>query len=93
MINVDENDFHELMIGFVRYCLPRHSYIVGDCIYIVKKHWADLPEGTKAVIKRDVGEHIHDTQERISDYDNDFRTFIKIDLDSWIALFQWMNAN
>ena len=93
MINVDESDFHKMMIGFVRYCLPRHSYIVGDCIDIVKKHWADLPEGTQSVIGYDVCKHIDDTQERIADYDEDFRKFHQIDLDSWKELFQWMNTN
>ena len=61
----------ELMaLAAVRYCLGRMTYIVGDCADWLCAAWDELPEGVRAIIKRDVEEAFtRDDEDRASGRD------------------------
>ena len=49
-----------MVIYATRYCLPRQSYAVGDCADYLIAHWDRLEPNTRAVIVRDIEEHLAD---------------------------------
>ena len=49
-----------MAMAALRYCLPRHSYIVGACVEWVKDHWEKFVPNTKKVMLRDINEHLHE---------------------------------
>lgn len=63
-ITLPLDTLQDLMIGYVRYCLPRHSYIVPKCVEHVKTYWDKLNENYKAMIKNEVRSQV-DTYENL----------------------------
>ncbi len=45
-----------LWLGATRYYLGRRTYAVADFCGMLRRQWAFLPEATRKIIERDVGE-------------------------------------
>lgn len=48
------SDLEELLICAVRYCLPRHTYVVADADRWVRTLWPELTANTRRIIQDDV---------------------------------------
>lgn len=49
---------NKLLVESVRYNLDRMTYSVSECCDIVKQYWAEISDGTKSIIRRDLSEEI-----------------------------------
>lgn len=43
-----------VILGFFRYCLPRHSYAVQECIVWLDNHWDEMSNHLKTVIRSEI---------------------------------------
>lgn len=71
----------------VRYALTRHSYVVGAALDWVRWAWPTLPGGIRAVLLRDVEEHL---EQQASP---PIGGLCEMDLRDWRDLAAWMRAN
>lgn len=72
----------------IRYCLGRHTYVVGCAEEWIKKFWGELKEGERAVIRRDIQQQI-EMEERPPVVAN---SITDIDLRVWKNLLVWIDA-
>ena len=73
----------------VRYCLGRHTYVVGCAEDWIKEFWVELKEGERGVIKRDIQQHI-EMEERPPVVAN---PITDMDLKVWKRLLTWMDTH
>ena len=79
-----------MIIGAVRYCLGRRTYIVSDCADWIIANWAEWPDSVKSIIKRDVEEEFR------RDAENPEWNVLGDDCDSeqWMIVRRlWMDEN
>ena len=84
-INMTNRDFSSLAVYSVRYCLDRHSYAPIDVQDIIKRNIDSLTENDRAVMIRDISEHLSELPENES-------YIFKIDSDSWREFRDWLCA-
>lgn len=49
-----DNETNSMIFYAFRYCLGRRSYVVGDCVAYLCKHWARIDARIQADIKRNI---------------------------------------
>lgn len=81
---LSRSDLEELLICAVRYCLPRHTYVVADADRWVRTLWPDLTSNTRRIVENDVARALaSDSPHHLMDMDR------KV----WRALHAFMTQN
>lgn len=73
-----------VLISALRYAMGRHTYIVSDTDYLIRRVWGSLSDETKNILHRDLGEFL-DREARLEQ-----RNYTQLDLDVWKNLYNWM---
>ncbi len=77
----------------VRYCLDRHSYAPSLCCDWLRSHWRLLSDHTRALIARDIREHIaseHRRAETRAERPNLAPPGWECDLRTWEQMAEWI---
>ena len=76
ILSPDETNF--VFLYFFRYCLPRHTYMVGVCCETIKNNLESLKETTKTTIIKEIEEYLS--------RDSDRKIFDRMDDKKWSEL-------
>lgn len=74
-----------LVLVAMRYCIGRRSYAPALCADWIKRHWRDIPEATKVLLRRDLSEEIERAERLGLSSLGD-----KCDQETWLELAVWM---
>lgn len=86
MVTITNDELSDLLRHDVRYCLGRLTWVPDDCAKRLRRHWRHVLPEIRAVIVRDVREHL-ERKARAG-----VRVTERIDAETWRPLLEWMEV-
>lgn len=84
--SIYQADLFMLLVGAVRYAMGRRTYVVDATAETVRRHWRDLDQVQRDVIRRDVREALESAHRLGRELGG------QCDHATWVLLLAWMEA-